>query len=82
MERMREQVFQEMDTNQDGLIEYSEFLEQTKRNGYQKDEGWKGLDEQKIYTDEELDEYIRKHNVSAWLEYVFNCLFAQISFSL
>lgn len=40
MERMREHVYKEADTNHDRLISYEEFIEQTKRNEYQKDEGW------------------------------------------
>lgn len=64
MERMRESVFKEVDTNKDGFIDYQEFLQQTKRNEYEKDSGWQGLDEQRPFTDEELDEYIRQHQVS------------------
>ncbi|KAB0792175.1 hypothetical protein PPYR_14134 [Photinus pyralis] len=60
MERMRETVFKQMDTNRDGVIDYHEFLMQTQREEYQQDHGWKGLDEQKPYTDEELDAYIRE----------------------
>lgn len=40
MERMREHVYKETDMNRDRLISYDEFLEQTKRNEYQRDEGW------------------------------------------
>lgn len=58
MERMRESVFAEIDTNRDGFIDYEEFLTQTKRNEFQQDNGWQGLDEQKIYTDEEMNAYI------------------------
>lgn len=61
MERMRESVFAEVDTNKDGFIDYSEFLNQTKRNDFQQDHGWKGLDEEKPYSDDELAEYIRAH---------------------
>lgn len=61
MERMRESVFKEIDTNRDGFIDFEEFLAQTKRNEFQQDHGWQGLDEQKIYTDEELEQYIQMH---------------------
>lgn len=61
MERMRETVFKEVDLNRDGFIDYNEFLAQTKRNDFQQDHGWQGLDEKKPYTDQELDDYIRKH---------------------
>ncbi|XP_066151014.1 nucleobindin-2 isoform X2 [Euwallacea fornicatus] len=63
MERMRESVFNEMDTNSDGFIDFREFLRQTKSNNFKQDHGWQGLDEQtKPYSDEELQEYIRQHH--------------------
>lgn len=58
MERMRESVFHEMDTNQDGFIDFSEFMKQTNTNDFKQDHGWQSLDEQKPYTDEELADYI------------------------
>lgn len=61
MERMRESVFREMDTNHDGFIDFMEFYRQTNTNDFKQDHGWQGLDEQKPYTDEELAEYIRQH---------------------
>lgn len=60
MERMRESVFNEMDKNQDGFIDYQEFVKQTNTNEFKQDHGWQGLDEQKVFTDEELAEYIRQ----------------------
>jgi len=60
MERMRESVFQEMDANRDGFIDYQEFLAETQRDDFNKDPGWKGLDEERPYTQEELDNYIRE----------------------
>ncbi|XP_017778756.1 PREDICTED: nucleobindin-2 [Nicrophorus vespilloides] len=63
MERMRESVFKEMDTNGDGFIDYQEFVQQTKRNDFEKDNGWQGLDEQKPYTDEEMEAYIRQYQM-------------------
>ncbi|XP_048263302.1 nucleobindin-2 [Bombus terrestris] len=59
MERMREHVFNEADLNKDGLISYEEFLEQTKKPNFQQDEGWQGLDEQQIYTQEEFEAFER-----------------------
>lgn len=59
MERMREHVFNEADLNKDGLISYEEFLEQTKKPDFQQDEGWLGLDEQQIYTQEEFEAFER-----------------------
>lgn len=61
MERMRETVFNEMDTNHDGFIDYNEFIRQTNSNDFKQDHGWQALDEQKPYSDEELAEYVRQH---------------------
>lgn len=61
MERMREHVFQEADTNKDGLISYEEFIEQTKRDEYQKDPGWDTVDHQPQFTHEEYLEYERRN---------------------
>lgn len=38
---------------------YEEFLEQTKKPDFQQDEGWLGLDEQQIYTQEEFEAFER-----------------------
>ncbi|XP_023016613.2 nucleobindin 1 [Leptinotarsa decemlineata] len=64
MERMRESVFNEMDKNRDGFIDFNEFLHQTNTNDFKQDNGWQGLDEQKPFTDEELAEYIRQHEAA------------------
>lgn len=61
MERMREHVFKEADIDKNGFINYHEFLKQTQEPEFQKDDGWKGLDEQQIYTQEDYDNYIRYH---------------------
>lgn len=53
MERMREHVFTEVDKNKDGFISYQEFLDQTKKQDFQEDKGWEGLDQNKQYTEEE-----------------------------
>ncbi|OAD59609.1 Nucleobindin-2 [Eufriesea mexicana] len=60
MERMREHVFNETDLNKDGLISYREFWEDTKKPDFQQDNGWQGLDEQQIYTQEEFETYARQ----------------------
>ncbi|XP_011695520.1 PREDICTED: nucleobindin-2 isoform X2 [Wasmannia auropunctata] len=59
MERMREHVFNEADLNRDGLISFQEFLEQTKKPDFQQDEGWQGLDEQQIYSQQEYEAFQR-----------------------
>lgn len=40
MERMREHVYKEADGNQDRLISFDEFMDQTKKREFQQDEGW------------------------------------------
>jgi nucleobindin len=44
------------------LIHYSyeEFLQQTKKKEFEQDQGWQGLDDQKLYTHEEYLEFERK----------------------
>ncbi|XP_067216275.1 nucleobindin-2 isoform X2 [Linepithema humile] len=60
MERMREHVFNEADLNHDGLISYEEFLEQTKKPDFSQDEGWQGLDEQQIYSQQEYEAFEKR----------------------
>jgi len=60
MERMREHVFSEADRNRDGLIDYKEFIDQTKRDEFQKDPGWETVDTEKVYTHEEYIEFERR----------------------
>ncbi|XP_059616068.1 nucleobindin-2 [Phlebotomus argentipes] len=60
MERMREHVFKEADVNKDNLISYDEFLEQTKRDEFRRDEGWDTVDNQPQYTHEEYLAFERK----------------------
>jgi len=58
MERMREHVFKESDTNKDRMISFEEFLAETKRDEFEKDEGWDTLDEENdLYTDEEFNNF-------------------------
>lgn len=71
MERMRETVFREVDVNRDGFIDFNEFMAQTKKNEFQQDHGWQSLDQQKPYTDEELEAYLRSHQVSIY-KYIKN----------
>jgi hypothetical protein len=62
MERMREHVFKEADTNKDGLISYQEFLDQTKREEFNRDPGWETVDHQQQYTHEEYLEFERRRH--------------------
>lgn len=60
MERMREHVFKEADVNKDGLISFQEFLDQTKRDEYRRDQGWDTVDQQPQYTHDEYLEFERR----------------------
>jgi len=58
MERMREHVFKESDSNKDHMISFDEFLAETKRDEFEKDEGWDTLDDENdLYTDEEFNNF-------------------------
>jgi len=58
MERMREHVFKESDKDKNRMISYDEFLQETKRDEFEKDEGWDTLDEDEdLYTDEEFKQF-------------------------
>ncbi|GFY64594.1 nucleobindin-2 [Trichonephila inaurata madagascariensis] len=61
--RMREHIFNETDKNKDSLISLEEFLKMTQQQEFQQDEGWKGLDEQQVYSDAELQEYMRQRQM-------------------
>lgn len=60
MERMREHVFKETDTNRDGLISFQEFMDQTKREEFNRDPGWETVDNEPQYTHEEYLEFERR----------------------
>lgn len=59
MERMREHVLKNMDTDKDGLVSFDEFIKETKDEEFAKDDEWKPLTEEDQYTDEEYKEYER-----------------------
>lgn len=54
MERMREHVFNEVDLNKDRLISWEEFKRMSEQPDFEKDDGWKTIDQNEIYTSEEL----------------------------
>lgn len=60
MERMREFAFKEVDVNRDGLISFQEFLDQTKREEFNRDPSWQTVDAQPQYTHEEYLEFERR----------------------
>ncbi|KAK3700597.1 hypothetical protein QZH41_010512 [Actinostola sp. cb2023] len=57
--KMREHVMSEIDKDKDGFVSKDEFLSASKGDEFEKDEGWKGVEdpEQRPYTDEELAEF-------------------------
>lgn len=57
MYRMREHVTNQMDKNGDRLISLQEFLHDTEAQTPNKDEGWKDLGQQQVYTNEELKKF-------------------------
>jgi len=57
MERMREHVFNEIDQNRDRLISWEEFKSMSEQPNFEKDEGWKTIDQNEIYTSEELKKF-------------------------
>ena len=58
-ERMREHVFKETDANKDRMISFDEFLEQTQKEEFNRnDESWEGLDDiQDDFTDDEFNQF-------------------------
>lgn len=60
MERMREHVFREADTNHDDLISLEEFIAQTKREEFNRDPNWETVDNQPQFTHEEYLEFERQ----------------------
>lgn len=60
MERMREHVFKEADTNHDNLISLEEFIAQTKREEFNRDPNWDTVDQQPQFTHEEYLEFERR----------------------
>ncbi|XP_013780091.1 nucleobindin-2-like isoform X2 [Limulus polyphemus] len=58
--RMREHVYSEADKDKDKRISQKEFLDLTQQQDFEEDEGWKGLDEQAPFSEEELKEYERE----------------------
>uniref|UniRef100_A0A7N6F6Y2 EF-hand domain-containing protein n=1 Tax=Anabas testudineus TaxID=64144 RepID=A0A7N6F6Y2_ANATE len=55
--RMREHVMNEVDTNKDRLVSLSEFMAATKKEEFYDKDEWETLDQNPLYTEEELREY-------------------------
>lgn len=57
--RMREHVMNEVDVNKDRLITLEEFLKATEKKEFLEPDNWETLDQQQLFTEEELKEYER-----------------------
>uniref|UniRef100_A0A8C7XN95 Nucleobindin 2 n=1 Tax=Oryzias sinensis TaxID=183150 RepID=A0A8C7XN95_9TELE len=55
--RMKEHVMNEVDTNKDRLVSFSEFMAATKKEDFDEKDEWETLDQNPIYTEEELRDY-------------------------
>nr|CAG4645727.1 EOG090X0B17 [Lynceus sp. MCZ IZ 141354] len=60
MERMREHVFNETDSDRNQLISFEEFLAQTRKNEYERDPGWDTIDQQPVFDERDYLEYERR----------------------
>ena len=58
---MREHVFNEMDKDKDRMISLKEFLDATKEKEFEKNEEWKGVEDQEQFNQEEFDAYSKSH---------------------
>ncbi|XP_074533447.1 nucleobindin-2-like isoform X2 [Halichoeres trimaculatus] len=57
--RMREHVMSEVDTNKDRLVSLNEFMAATKKEEFTEKEEWETLDQNPLYTEEEMLEFER-----------------------
>uniref|UniRef100_A0A671PC88 Nucleobindin-2-like n=1 Tax=Sinocyclocheilus anshuiensis TaxID=1608454 RepID=A0A671PC88_9TELE len=55
--RMREHVMNEVDTNRDRLVSRDEFITATNRKEFLEPDGWETLEQNPMYTEEELREF-------------------------
>uniref|UniRef100_A0A8C5SYT5 Nucleobindin 2 n=1 Tax=Laticauda laticaudata TaxID=8630 RepID=A0A8C5SYT5_LATLA len=55
--RMREHVMNEIDINKDRLITMEEFMKSTEKKEFSEPESWETLDQQPVFTEEELKEF-------------------------
>ncbi|XP_030894069.1 nucleobindin-2 [Leptonychotes weddellii] len=55
--RMREHVMNEVDANKDRLVTLDEFLKATEKKEFLEPDSWETLDQQQLFTEEELKEY-------------------------
>ncbi|ELT97554.1 hypothetical protein CAPTEDRAFT_183512 [Capitella teleta] len=57
MNRMREHVMKEIDTDGDKLVSMEEFVASTNRDEFKENEEWETIDEDEEFTDEELEKF-------------------------
>uniref|UniRef100_A0ACB8G343 Nucleobindin-2 n=1 Tax=Sphaerodactylus townsendi TaxID=933632 RepID=A0ACB8G343_9SAUR len=55
--RMREHVMNEVDINRDRLVTLDEFMRATEKKEFLEPESWETLDQQQLFTEEELKEF-------------------------
>lgn len=65
IERMRAHFLDEADKDKDRMVSHDEFLEMTKRNDFERDEGWKGLEDQEMFSEAELREFEERQRQAA-----------------
>lgn len=51
----------EVDKDKNKMISLEEFLDSTKNEDFKRDEEWKTLDKEKVYNDEDLEEFRKQH---------------------
>ena len=50
----------QIDKDKDGFVSLAEFMKASKTDDFEKDEGWKSVEEEQPYTDDELAEFERQ----------------------
>ncbi|CAG0917368.1 unnamed protein product [Notodromas monacha] len=60
LERMREHVFNESDANRDALISLEEFMAMVKKEDFEQDPEWHGVDDEEAFSEQEFMEYERQ----------------------
>lgn len=73
MYRMREHVVQQMDKNNDRMISLDEFLADAEAQTPNKDEGWKDIGDESVYSEEELKKFEEEYaKQQGWGEYAYS----------
>ncbi|KHN74801.1 Nucleobindin-2 [Toxocara canis] len=73
MYRMREHVVQQMDKNNDRMISLAEFLADAEAQTPNKDDGWKDIGDEAVYSDDELKKFEEEYaKQQGWGEYAYS----------